>query len=139
MGYRYVDHVTDVIVEVDAASIDDAFAEAAHAVADITLNQSSVAERETRPIAAGGPNMHHALLDWLEAANLVMITDGFAVRRFEARVSGNGPCVVRGIAHGEPLDIQRHGFRVEVKAPTFHMMDITESPDRVSLRFLLDL
>ncbi|MDD9808284.1 MAG: archease [Thaumarchaeota archaeon] len=139
MAHRLLEHVTDAIVEVDSGSLDGAFAEAATALAEITLDTSSVEEREERVVVASGRDVRHALLDWLEAANLAIITGGFAARRFGARVEGRGPCEVRGTAHGEALDTARHGFRVEVKAPTLHMMEVSESPGRVRLRFLLDL
>lgn len=139
MSRRLLDHVTDAIVEVESGSLDEAFAEAATAVAEITLDTSRVAERETRELEASGRDVRHALLDWLEEANMAIITGGFAARRFEARVAGRGPCEVRGTAHGEALDMARHGFRVEVKAPTLHMMEVSESPGRARLRFLLDL
>lgn len=139
MAHRLLDHVTDAIVEVDSGSLDGAFAEAATAVAEITLDTSSVAERESRELGASGRDVRHALLDWLEVANMAIITGGFAARRFEARVEGRGPCRVTGTAHGEPLEPARHGFRVEVKAPTLHMMEVSESSGRARLRFLLDL
>lgn len=139
MARRLLDHVTDAIVEVDSESLDGAFAEAATALAEITLDTSRVAERESRALAASGRDVRHALLDWLEEANMAIITGGFAARRFEARVDGRGPCEVRGAAHGEALDPARHGFCVEVKAPTLHMMEVSESSGRARLRFLLDL
>ena len=139
MAHRLLEHVTDAIVEVDSGSLDGAFAEAATALAEITLDTSRVEEREEREVVASGRDVRHALLDWLEAANLAIITGGFAARRFGARVNGRGPCEVRGTAHGEALDPARHGFRVEVKAPTLHMMEVSESPGHVRLRFLLDL
>ena len=139
MGYTYLDHATDVIVEVRARNMDEALAYAAESIADITLDISTVNENETRPIKACGNNMQLALLDWLEAVNYAIITDGFAPRRFEAHVDGSGPYRVRGTAHGEGLDIYKHKFKIEVKAPTLHAMEISPSPGCVLLRFLLDL
>ena len=46
---------------------------------------------------------------------------------------------IHGIIHGEPIDLKKHGFKVEIKAPTFHDMRIDENPKGVSMRFLLDL
>ena len=46
---------------------------------------------------------------------------------------------VVGTVAGEPLDVARHGFKVEIKAPTFHDMAVDVAPDRVKMRFLLDL
>ncbi|RNJ72088.1 MAG: archease, partial [Thaumarchaeota archaeon S14] len=52
MAHRLLEHVTDAIVEVDSGSLDGAFAEAATALAEITLDTSSVEEREEREVVA---------------------------------------------------------------------------------------
>ena len=45
---------------------------------------------------------------------------------------------INAIAYGEPLDLQKHNFKVEIKAPTFYDMEIRQN-DGVYMRFLLDL
>jgi len=39
---------------------------------------------------------------------------------------------------GEKLDIKKHNFKVEIKSPTFHLMEIEEN-DEITMRYLLDL
>ena len=39
---------------------------------------------------------------------------------------------------GEKLDLKKHGFKVEIKSPTFHLMEIKEN-DGVTMQYLLDL
>jgi len=41
-------------------------------------------------------------------------------------------------AFGETLDLKKHNFKVEIKAPTFHDMEI-RNENTVYMRFLLDL
>jgi len=41
-------------------------------------------------------------------------------------------------AYGEPLDLHKHNFKVEIKAPTFYDMEIRQDKG-VFMRFLLDL
>lgn len=140
MPYRLLDHATDAIVEVDAGGADEAFADAARAVRDITLDSGAVAAVAERAVSASGHDWRHLLFDWLEAVVFVLITDGFAVSGVDARLASPPPRGrVEGVVRGEPLDLARHGFKVEIKAPTFHGMDVDAGPDRVKMRFLLDL
>lgn len=140
MGYRLLDHATDAIVEVDAGGVNEAFADAARAVRDITLEAGAVEPSSERAVAAEGHDWRHLLFDWLEAVTFVLITDGFAVSSVSARVVSPPPDGrVVGTVAGEPLDVARHGFKVEIKAPTFHDMAVDVAPDRVKMRFLLDL
>ncbi len=139
MGYRLLEHATDAIVQVDAASMDEAFSDAGQAVADITLDSRSVKEAQSRRISAAGEDARHLLYSWLEEVVYLMITDGFAVSRVEARAVGDPPRRVEGTALGEPIDLGRHGFKVEIKAPTFHGMEIARGAENVKMKFLLDL
>lgn len=140
MGYRLLDHATDAIVEVDAVGADEAFADAGRAVRDITLDAASVRPSSERTVSAEGHDWRHLLFDWLEAVTFVLITDGFAVSSVAARVASPPPRGrIEGTVAGEPLDVARHGFKVEIKAPTFHDMIVDVAPDRVKMRFLLDL
>ncbi len=138
MSYRILDHATDAIVEVRAASLDEAFSVAGQAVADITLDSGSVLDVQSRKITASAEDLSHLLFDWLEAVIYCMITEGFAIARMSARVERDSAYCVEATAYGEPIDLKRHGFKVEIKAPTFHEMQVDES-DGVRLRFLLDL
>ena len=53
-------------------------------------------------------------------------------------MSQNGECRADAALHGEPLDLKKHGFKVEIKAPTLHQMLIKDGRP-VRMRFLLDL
>ncbi|MGI0082444.1 MAG: archease, partial [Nitrosopumilaceae archaeon] len=39
---------------------------------------------------------------------------------------------------GEELDFNKHHFKVEIKSPTFHLMEIKQNK-QIVMRFLLDL
>ncbi|CAI9830751.1 MAG: archease [Nitrosopumilus sp.] len=134
MTYRLLDHATDAEVEVDAPDAGSAFADAAAAVAGIML-AGGVAEKESRDISAAGSSPEMLLYGWLEEVIFLVVTEGFAVSRIEARVSGGR---AEGTARGEPLDVARHGFGTEIKAPTLHGMEVRLGTPSY-MRFILDL
>ena len=139
MSYRFLEHATDAIVEVEAPTLQEAFRAAGNAVVEITLDPGRVAGAETRRFSVEGADLRHLLLNWLEEVNYLLITDGFAIKSLEPEISRSAAgyrisCVVSG----EPVDLSRHGFKVEIKAPTFHDMEIRQNGS-VYMRFLLDL
>ena len=138
MSYKLLDHATDAIIEVKAKDLDEAFTVAGQAVADITIDTKSVSEKQEWNIAVSGEDLRYLLFNWLEAVIYQMITDGFAIARVEAKVTKNNGYTIEATTHGEPIDLKKHGFKVEIKAPTFHEMEIDET-DGVRLKFLLDL
>ena len=147
MGYRFLDHVTDAIVEVDAVTLQDAFVDAAYATTDLTLDRQTVKETDVIEFVASGENLRYLLFSWLEEVVFVLITEAFAIRRVDLQIIRPNKHETKSYtiiakAYGEPLDLTRHKFRVEIKAPTFYDMEIKENDtmsDGVYMRFLLDL
>lgn len=138
MSYKFLDHATDAIIEVTAKDLKEAFAVAANAEINLTLDQDKVEEKEERKFSAKGKDLHYLLFSWLEEIPFVLITEGFAIKRLEFDIEKNNGYSIDATAYGETLDVKKHNFKVEIKAPTFYDMEIRENGG-VYMRFLLDL
>ena len=138
MSYRFLDHATDAIIEVTANDLKEAFSVTADAVINLTLDQDKVEEKDQKKFSAEGKDLRYLLFSWLEEIPFVLITEGFAIRRIEFDIIQNGDYKINASAYGEPLDVHKHNFKVEIKAPTFYDMEIKENGG-VYMRFLLDL
>lgn len=138
MSYKFLDHATDAFVEITAKDLKEAFAVTADAVINITIDQDKVEEKEEKEFSAQGKDLRYLLFSWLEEITFVLITEGFAIRRIEFDISENGEYTINARAFGEELDLKKHNFKVEIKAPTFYEMKI-EQNGGVFMRFLLDL
>ena len=138
MSYKFLDHATDAFVEVTAKDLKEAFALTADAVINITIDQDKVEEFDEKEFSANGKDLRYLLFSWIEEITFVLITEGFAIRRIEFDISENNGYLINAKAFGEALDLKKHNFKVEIKAPTFYEMKI-EQNDGVFMRFLLDL
>ena len=138
LSYKFLDHATDAIVEVRAKDLKEAFATAAKAEINITLDQDKVEEKDEREFLAHGKDLRYLLFSWLEEIPFVLITDGFAISRLEFDIEENQGYKIHAKAYGETLDVKKHNFKVEIKAPTFYDMEIKDD-NGVYMRFLLDL
>ncbi|MCV0410447.1 archease [Nitrosopumilus sp.] len=138
MSYKFLDHATDAIIEVTAKDIKEAFAVAADAEINLTLDQDKVEEKDKKEFSANGKDLRYLLFSWLEEIPFLIITEGFAIRRIEFDIQENNGYKISATAFGEPLDVHKHNFKVEIKAPTFYDMEIRTN-GQVYMRFLLDL
>ena len=138
MSYRFLDHATDAIIEVEAKDLKEAFAVTADAVINLTLDQDKVEEKQTKEFLAQGKDLHYLLFSWLEEIPFILITEGFAIKRIEFDIEKTDIYKINAKAFGENLDLKKHNFKVEIKAPTFYDMEI-RNENRVYMRFLLDL
>ena len=138
LGYKLLEHTTDAFIEVTALSLEEAFIHAGESVVDITLDQSSVEEKEKKNLTVEGEDLDYLLFNWLEEVIYQLITEGFAIHRFSLQILKNSEYKIVATAFGEEIDLKKHHFKVEIKAPTFHLMEIKQN-NSVTMRFLLDL
>jgi SHS2 domain-containing protein len=138
MSYKLLEHATDAFIEVTASNLKEAFIQAGNSVVETTIDRSTVKENEKKKISVIGKEIQYLLFDWLEEVIYQLITEGFAIHRFELDIKKNKEYKLEATAFGEPIDLQKHHFKVEIKAPTFHLMEISEGKE-VKMRFLLDL
>jgi len=138
LSYKFLDHATDAIIEVEGKDLKEAFAVTADAVINLTLDQDKVEEKQTKEFVAQGKDLHYLLFSWLEEIPFILITEGFAIKRIEFDIEKKDIYKINAKAFGEILDLKKHNFKVEIKAPTFYDMEI-RNEDTVYMRFLLDL
>ena len=138
MSYKVLDHATDAFIEVTASSLTEAFKVAGDSVVDTILDNSKIEEKEERNIVVMGKDLNYLLYIWLEDLIYLIITEGFAIKKLDIILEKNEEYTISAQIFGEDIDIKKHGFKVEIKSPTFHEMEIKQEK-LVTMRFLLDL
>ncbi len=138
MSYKYLEHSTDAFIEVRAKNLEEAFSVAGKSVVETIIDTNNIQEIEEKNIKVKGRNLLNLLYNWLEEIVTITITDGFAIRNFSVNIKKNKEYQIISNISGEKLDIKKHNFKVEIKSPTFHLMEIEEN-DEITMRYLLDL
>ena len=138
MSYKYLEHSTDAFIEVKAKNLEEAFSVAGRSVVETIIDSNNIQEIEEKNIKVKGRNLLNLLYNWLEEIVTITIADGFAIRNFSVNIKKNKEYQIISNISGEKLDIKKHNFKVEIKSPTFHLMEIEEN-DEITMRYLLDL
>ena len=138
MTYRYLEHMTDAFIEVTGSTLEEAFESAGISVVDTILDIKSVEEKIERKIEISADELNSLLYTWLEEMIILTITEGFAAKSFSVQITKNGKYFLKARIRGEEIDFEKHHFKLEIKAPTYHLMEVKESKP-VVMRFLLDL
>jgi SHS2 domain-containing protein len=139
-GYRFLEHRTDALILAEGRDLNQAFANAGLALVDTMVTLDTVAGNRRERLRARGRDLRALLYNWLELLLLRVVRDGRVYSGFDVRVTGypRGHRLA-GIGLWEPLQPQKHLPKVEVKAPTYHLMEVRALPGHATLRFLLDL
>lgn len=138
-GYRYLDHMTDAVIEAYGSTLEEAFESAAKALNDTMIDLKGVKpDREVR-IQASGHDLQELLFDWLDKVMLLLVADGIVMSEFSVKIQQDNGYSLEGVAKGEKLNLQKHHYKVEIKAVTYHEMEIRQASGSATVRFLLDL
>ena len=138
MSYKTLEHATDAIIEVNADNLKEAFEIAGISVIETILDISKVDENNSKKLIVKGKDLKYLLYNWLEEMIILTITDGFAGKRILLEITKNGNYQIDAEIFGEAIDLRKHDFKVEIKSPTFHEMEIKQD-DKVIMKYLLDL
>ena len=138
MSYKTLEHATDAIIEVTADNLKEAFEIAGISVIETILDISKVDENNSKKLIVKGKDLKYLLYNWLEEMIILTITDGFAGKRILLEITKNGNYQIDAEIFGEAIDLRKHDFKVEIKSPTFHEMEIKQN-DKVIMKYLLDL
>ena len=139
-GYVLLPHVTDAYVQATGATFEQALESAGLALFDLMVDTKSISPTLTDEIEIRGADDVTLLLNWLEALLLKFELDGRVYSRFKVNPL-KFKDELRGSAKltGEPYDRRKHGSKVEVKAVTFHRMEVVRGKSSTTARFILDL
>lgn len=138
-GFRYLDHMTDAVIEAYGANLAEAFEQAARGLNDTMVDLRTVEPKSEVTISAAGHDMYSLLFDWLDKVMLLLVADGMVMSEFKVEICRTGGFSLKALARGENLDLRRHKYKVEIKAVTYHEMKIEEDATGATVRFLLDL
>ncbi len=140
-GYIFLDHVTDALVEAWGETLEEAFSQAGIALFETMLDTKRVQSDSTAEIFVSGHDERELLYNYLEELLLLFEIKQIAIGKIAVNpiTTSSAEVKLASKASGEKYNRGKHGAKVEVKGVTYHLMEIEKRPDRVTVRFLLDL
>jgi len=135
--YRILDHTADVGLEAEGATLAEAFANAATGMYSIMVHLDRVSERVQRPVQVKAKDAEGLLTAWLLELLFITEVEGLVFRRFDVQEAS--PRHLAAVAHGEPLDPQRHPKGAVVKAVTRHALEVGPIDGGYRVRVILDI
>jgi SHS2 domain-containing protein len=135
--YEQIDHTADVGFRVFGATLEELFENAAFALFDIMFNLETVGARQERELRIESSDRVALLVDWLSELNFLFFTEGMVFKEFEILELAN--TALQATARGEPYDPERHEIFTEVKAITYHGLEINKTDEGWEAQVILDL
>lgn len=134
--FDLIDHTADVGLRIVAADLNALFEVAALGLMSLITSTEDIALREKRHFRLQGDDLEDLFVSWLQELLYVLDTDGFVFGRFQANVKDT---LLEAAAWGEPFDPEIHSMNTEIKAVTYHQLEIGETDQGWQARVIFDL
>jgi len=135
--YRTFDHTADLGLEIYGRDEKELFSNAAFALFDMITDIDTVAVTEKRRVAIEGSDREDLLINFMRELLSLFHIEGFLMHRFilgELKEHS-----LAGEAQGEIFDPARHAIHAEIKAVTYHQVQITPTSDGLAGRVICDV
>ena len=133
-AYELIEHTADVAVKGYGRDLNEMFANAALGMFNVMTDTSAVKSVGEYRVEVESTDLQGLLVDWLTELLYLFDTQDVLLRGFDVSIDGNK---LTATVRGESLDRERHPLKSDVKAATYHMLEINEEEGYVVV--LLDI
>ena len=130
--YEVLDHTADLMIKGYGSDLEECYANLAYGMFDQTVDLRDVTPSETREVDVTGFDDEDALYSFLSELLFIEAYENIVLKEFDVKIDG---LHITCTARGELLDRSKMHIRGEIKAVTFHMMDIDRDTPSVTVLF----
>jgi len=121
--YETFDHTADIGVRVFGETLQEIFVHAAEALFDLLTDLDSIRKDLSREVEVSGSDREDLLVRWLGELLYLCEGEGYLFREFS--IFHLTPTSLKASARGERFDPARHTFKTEIKAVTYHQVEVS--------------
>ncbi len=123
--FKFFDVTADVGFRAYGKTLDESFENAALALFEVMTDTSKIKPQVEKKFNIEAEDECALLYDWLSEFLVALDVEYLMFSKFEVKIKKmNSQYSLKGIAWGEEFNPGRHESRDEVKAVTYHLMDI---------------
>lgn len=139
--FETLEHTADAYIAAYGKDLAEAFENAALAMFEVITDVDEVKAEIEDYVEVEAEDEHALLYSWLEELLIKFETKETLYSKFKVLSIEKTPRGFRLKAKifGEKFDPDRHAQKVGVKAVTYHRMEIIRRPEKVTLKFILDI
>jgi SHS2 domain-containing protein len=139
--FEFLEHTADVYVAAYGSDLAEAFENSAIAMFETMTDTKQVRASEEDCLEVRAQDEEDLLYSWLEALLLKFEVDGRLYSRFRVEPINHTSegFTLKAKMWGEIFDREHHKSRTDVKAVTYHRMEILKADSGLTVKFILDI
>ena len=135
-SFEFIDHTADVGIRVEAPTLEDLFETAGLAFTEVVTSAESLDCSVEQRFKLEEDNIETLLVSWLQELLYLLDTEELVFARFQVKLHD---CSLEATAWGEVFDPDRHMIKTEIKAVTYHQLEVAESDQGWQAQVILDI
>ena len=140
-GFEFLEHTADAYIAAYGRNLMEAFENAALAMFEVMTDVGKIEPKIEDYVEVEAKDECALLYSWLEALLVKfdvekMLYSKFKVLKMDETVEG---LRLEAKIWGEKFNSKKHPQKVGVKAVTYHRMEVIKEPNKVTLKFILDI
>jgi len=137
--FEFLDITTaDAAFAAYGKDLNEVFANAALAMFEVMVNTKQIKPKIKKTIKVKNDDLKGLLFAWLNELLIFYGSDNLVFSKFEVKVNEE-KMELKAVCYGEKIDVKKHEVRTEVKAATYHKMEIKKSNGRWKAKVILDI
>lgn len=139
--FDFLEHTADAYIAAFGQNLKEAFENAALATFEVMTDTQKVEPKVEAIVTVEAHDEYALLYDWLEELIVRFETTDNLYSRFKISGIQKTPIGLKLKAKiwGESFTPEKHQQKVGVKGVTYHRMEIIKKPNKVTVKFILDI
>lgn len=125
--YEVIDHTADIGLRAWGKDLKELFANAAYGCFELLADLKNVQTRKTVKIKLEAPNIEELFLSWLSELLYQFNTQKIIFKEF--LIKQLSETTISAEAKGEAWDLTHHPLKREIKAVTYHQLNVRKVND----------
>ncbi len=125
---KIFEHTADAGICVESDTLSEAFQEVSLAFTEVVTGGNLPEKRATFRVDLESSALDSLLVNYLSHLIYLFDTENFLVSSSKLKISTNSLNTLTGELSGDFYDEKKHGYGVEIKAISYHMLEILEGP-----------
>jgi len=136
-AFEVIDHTADIGILVHGADIKQVFVNAAVGLFNLVTDTDSIRETIQYDLELSSQDTESMLVEWLNELIYVLDAERLVFKRFE--IDHLSSSHIKARCFGEKIDPQRHIFKREIKAATYHMLTVDRENNGYKAQVIFDI
>jgi SHS2 domain-containing protein len=135
-SFQFINHTADVGIRVEAPTLEDLFETAGLAFTELVTSAKSLDCSVERRFKLEEDDIETLLVSWLQELLYLLDTEELVFARFQVKLHALS---LEATAWGEVFDPDRHTIKTEIKAVTYHQLEVAKSDQGWQAQFIFDI